>query len=188
MANNIYEIKKELKKWDENAIFDVRFKENTKANLDRLKEFLKISLEHFITVAANSEPLVYKIGRYFIENGIKYDDIYFLDGAIIKSYLGDDASEWRKKERCDEFFNVFGEEMRKKFVLIPYMDFSISIGLAIYFITNVRSQGAIGLIFYAEGNDNLSEVLNLNFNDPYLFEYPQKLYRKRKRKIIDDEY
>lgn len=183
-----YEIRRELKNWDDNVLFDVKFKENTSANLQRLDEFIKISLEHYIIIAANSEPLVYKIGRYFIEQGIKYKDMYFLDGAIVKSYLGDDASEWRKKERCDEFFKMFGPEMRSKFVLIPYMDFSISVSLAIYFATNLKSYGALGFLFYAEGDDNLSEVLNLNYNDPYLFEFPKKLYRKRKRQLIDDEY
>ena len=59
-----YEIKKELDKWDNRVIFDAKFKKDTKAPLDKLDDILFRSLEKFIIIAANSEALVYKIGRY----------------------------------------------------------------------------------------------------------------------------
>lgn len=186
-----YEIQRELRKWEEKAIFNVAFKPNTKANLNRLREILhNISLEHFVTISANSEALVYKICRFFIEEGTKADDIALIQGKIIESYIADDSAEWAKRVRIDDFFQIFGETFRGKWVAIPIIKFDnpITVGLAIYFITQFRKYNVIGVIFYSEGNSNLAEVLSLESEDPYFFEFPRKRYLKRKRTIEDDEW
>ena len=183
------EIKRELALWEDRVIYDVKFKKDTKANLSRLDEILLISMERFVTIAPNSEALVYKIARYFIETGnVKNVDITFLDGEIVKSYIGDDSPEWRKKERIDDFFQIFGGEYRNKWVLIPYMDFDISVGLAIYFISQFRKCGATGLIMYAEGPSNIVEVIARSVEDRYFFEFPKKRYKKRRKAFEDDEW
>lgn len=183
-----YEIGKELKKWDERVLFNVQFKANTKANLERLNEILRASLESFTVIGANSESLVYKIARYFISKNVRNGDITFIEGKVVESYIGDDSAQWKKKERVDDFFEIFGEEYKNKWVLIPYINFEINTGLAIYFISKFKKYGAIGLIMYAEGPSNLTEVLSLESNDPFFYEFPVKKYRKRKPNIEDDEW
>lgn len=183
-----YEVNNELKKWEERAIFNVSFKENTKANLSRLDEILAISLEHFVMIAANSEPLVYKIARYFITKRVKNEQIEIVNARILKTYIGDDSAEWKKKERCDEYLRIMGEDFKNKWILIPYMDFEIGANLAIYFMSQLRKYSCIGIIFYAEGPSNMIEVLSLDGYDPYFYEYPKKKYRQRKRIIEDDEW
>ena len=183
-----YELNRELKKWDERVTFNVQFKPNTKANLDRLDTILFNSLEHFVTIAANSEALTYKIGRYFISKNIRNDEITFFEGKTIASYIGDESAEWKKKERLDVFFQIFGEQFNKKWVIIPYMSFEISIGLAIYFITQFNRYGATGLIMYAEGPSNIIETLCLESEDPYFYQFPKAQYKVRRREIQDDEY
>lgn len=183
-----YEIKKELDKWDNRVIFDAKFKEDTKAPLNKLDDILFKSLEKFIIIAANSEALVYKIGRYFISKDVKNDEITFIDGRIIESYIGDGSVEWKKKDRVDEFFETFGEDCKGKWVLIPLMHFEVSIGLAIYFMSQFRKRGAVGVIFFAEGPNNLVEILSLNTDDPNFYEFPKKQYRRRKRILPEDEW
>lgn len=185
----IFNVGKELKKWEDRVIYDVKFKKDTKANLSRLDEIHLISLERFVTIAANSEALVYKIGRYYIEQGlIKNTDLTFLDGQIIEAYLKDDSAEWRKRERIDDFFQIFGEEYKNKWVLIPLMEFDITVGLAIYFISQFKKCMATGLIMYAEGPNNIVEIVSRKVEDRYFFEFPKKMYKRRARRLIDDEW
>lgn len=179
---------KELEKWDDRVIYNVKFKENTNAPLDKLDEILFNSMQKFTIIAANSEPLVYKIGRYFVSKKVKNDEITFIDGRIIESYIGDESKDWKKRDRVDEFFETFGESCKSKWVIIPFLSFEISIGLAIYFISQFKKYSAIGVIFYAEGPNNLVEVLSLNTDDPNFYEFPKKEYRKRKRILPDDEW
>ena len=179
---------KELEKWDNRVIYNVRFKDDTKAPLDKLDDILFNSLQKFTIIAANSEALVYKIGRYFISQDVKNDEITFIDGKIVESYIGDESKDWKKKDRVDEFFETFGEDCKGKWVIIPFLSFEISIGLSIYFISQFKKYSAIGIIFYAEGPNNLVEVLSLNSDDPNFYEFPKKEYRKRKRLLPDDEW
>lgn len=185
------EITRELAKWDDKVIFNVQFKPDTKAPLKRLNDFLYESLSHFVLISANTEALVYKIGRYFVENGVKNDEITFIDGEIVKSYVYDERSpEWKIKERIDDFISIFALDIKDKWVIIPYMNFSMSIGIAIYLQTQIRKMGARGLLYYSEGPDNFTECLM--YNASYLehfYQFPRADYIKpRRRKIVDDEY
>lgn len=186
-----YNAIKELEKWDERVIYNVKFNENSEQThkiLNRLDEILFKSLEKFTTIAATSESLTYKIGRYFISKDVKNDSITFIDGKIIESYIGDNSPEWKKKDRVDEFFEIFSESCKNKWVICPLISFEITIGLAIYFITKLRKTGAIGLIFFGEGPNNLAEILALNIEDPNFYEFPMQRYRRRKRVLPEDEW
>lgn len=184
---NSYDIIKEIEKWDDRVLYDAKFKEDTKAPLEKLDQILFKSLEKFTIIAANSEALVYKIGRYFVSKGTKNKEITFIDGRIIDSYIGD-GPEWKKKDRADEFFETFGENCKNKWVIIPLMHFEISIGLALYFISKFKKIGAIGIIFHAEGANNIVEILSLNTDDPNFHEFPRKRYNRPKRILSDDEW
>jgi len=192
MKQSEYQIKKELQKWSERVLqFDVEFKPDTEANLTRLDEGFDASLEHFVIISANSEALVYKIAKYFISTGkIKNDSIVFIDGKIVESYIGDDSAAWRKKERADDFFEIFSGDIKGKWVLIPYMNFEIDAGLAIYFTTQFIKFGAFGLIFYSEGKgEHFAQVLSLSKDDDkYYFQFPKAKYRKQRRSLPDDPY
>lgn len=183
-----FEIRKELEKWDNRVLYDAKFKEDTRAPLHVLDEILFKSLEKFSIIAANSEALVYKIGRYFISKDVRNDEITFIDGKIIESYIGDDSKDWKKKDRVDEFFETFGEDCKNKWVLIPLMHFEISISIALYFMTQFKKRSATGVIFFSEGPNNLTEILSLNSEDPNFYEFPKKKYRRKRRILPDDEW
>lgn len=186
-----YSTSKELSKWDERVIYNVKFNEDndqTKKILSRLDEILFKSLEKFTIIATNTEALTYKVGRYFISRSVKNEAITFIDGKIIESYIGDSSPEWKKKDRVDEFFEIFADSCKNKWVICPLMSFEITIGLAIYFITKLRKTGAIGFIFFAESPNNLAEILSLNTEDPNFYEFPKQRYKKRKRILPEDEW
>ena len=184
-----FDIQKELQRWKDKATYDVRFKDDTKANLKLLDKISMMSMEHFTMVSANSEPLVYKIARYWIEHGMnKADDFVFLDGTVLQSYIGDDSAEWKQKDRLDGFFEIFSQEYRNKWVLIPLMDFEIDTAMSIYLVDKFRKTNAIGLVFCAEGENLLAQVLVQQVRDPYLFQFPKETYRKGRKRLIDDEW
>lgn len=184
---NPYEINKELAKWEDRVIYNVKFKEDTKANLKRLDTIFNNSLKNFTTIAANSEALVYKIGRYFISRGLKNDQVAFIDGQIVKSYVGDDSAEWKKKERIDVFSEIFIKPNKCKWIIIPNMSFPISVGLAVYFITKFKVYDIAGLIFYGEGPDNLIETLVCHTDIGNFYQFPKADYYARKKRILPED-
>lgn len=183
-----YEVQKEVSKWSDRVVFDVAFKKDTQANLELLDEMLDDAMENFVIIAANTEACVYKIGRYMVESGILNKEITFIDGEILESYIGDDSPDWKKKERADQFFQIFGEQFKEKWVFIPYMKFPVSIGVAAYFTTTFKRCGALGCVIYSEGADNIVETLARNLKDSHFYEFPRYLYKKRKRRIENDEW
>lgn len=183
------QINKELEKWNQRVIYDVEFKKDTKANLNRLSDILFNAFEKFTIISASTESVVYKIGKFFLTKGIKNEQLTFIDGKIIETYIADDSKEWKKKENVDSFFEIFGKDCKDKWVLIPYMDFEISPGLAIYFITQFKKIGAIGVIFYSEGSNNLAEILINSASMPGLYQFPTVRYHTRhRRQLADDEW
>lgn len=188
--SNIGQINQELAKWDNAVFYNVKFKENTTAPLNKLKDILKQSLSYFTIIAANSEALVYKIGRFFITQEIKFDDFNFKDGRVVKAFIGDESALWAKKQNVDKFFETFSGEFSGKWVVIPCMDFSIDESTSIYFINGFRRAGAIGVIFYSEGPDNIAENLVANSqNLSHFYQFPKAdYYRPKLKKLPADEY
>ena len=184
-----YKIQKELNIWDNRVIYNVKFKENTKAPLNKLEEYYNKSIEKFVVLVANSEALVYKIGRFFVSKGLENRNITFIDGSILDTYIGDETVEWKKKDRVDDFFNIFKDDFKGKWVIIPLMRFQCNKGIGIYLISQFRKYGAIGLIFYSEGPDNIAETLITGTDMQYIYQFPKAdYYSKRKRKLPDDEW
>lgn len=188
-ANYSRQIIKELDKWSERVIYDVEFKKNTKANLNRLEDIMFNAFDKFTIIAAATESVVYKIGKFFITKNIKNEQITFIDGKIIETYIADDSKEWKKKDNVDSFFEIFGKDCENKWVLIPYVNFEISPGLAIYFITQFKKVGAIGVVFYSEGPNNLAEILIRTTHIPGLYQFPSARYHSGQRKqLAEDEW
>jgi hypothetical protein len=188
MMNMDFATKKELEQWDNRSIYNFQFKSDTKANLDRLNMILNKSMEEFTIIYANSEPLVYKIGRYFVEQGIKNKDIEFIQGDELQTYIGGEQLDWQRKKRVDQFFEIFGDRVRNKWVIIPLMEFPVETDLAIYFSTQMASHGAIGMIFHATGDANLAYVLSLVYHNGYYYQFPKVEYKPRRAKLQDDEW
>lgn len=188
MKVNQRHVKTEIKKWEERVIYNVKFKEDTTANLKRLTEIYNSALDEFIMIAASSEPVVYKIGRFFLEQGLSNEQITFLDGKIIDAYLGDDSPNWKKKERVDQLIEIYGESFKHKWLLIPYMDFQIDLSTAIYFMNRIKQNNAIGVVMFADGPNNILEVLNVNMDDQYIYQFPVAKYRKSKKTLPEDIY
>lgn len=183
-----FEISKELKKWEDRVFYNVAFKKDTNARLVNLEQAMNSSLEKFNIIAANSEALVYKIGRFFIEHGIKNNNITFIDGVILESYLGGETKEWKKKDYLDEFMEVFGENCKGKWVFVPKMSFQFSVSIAALLVSKLKRYGAVGFVFFSEGPNNLTEILSFNFRDPNFQEFPKELYRKRIPQLPEDEW
>ena len=182
-------INKELEKWDNKVLYNVRFKDDTKADLNKLNRILHGSLQHFTLIAANSEALVYKIGRYFVTEGVKFDNFNFIDGEIVKAYISSDGKDWSRKDRIDQFIEIFGSEFDKKWVMIPCMSFKIEVGLAIYFAMQIRKCHATGIIWYAVGPDNFTEVLVHQTELDNFYQFPDaNFHKKRRKQLPEDEW
>lgn len=180
---------KELKKWEDKVIYDVRFKCDTVANLEKLDEYLSHSLSRFVTILTNTEALVYKIGRWMIANqNVKSDDLVLLHGSVIESYVGGDGLEWRKLDRMKDFFDSFGQDYRGRWVLVPEVTVDFSVGLAVYFMTQLRKSGAVGLIFSSYGKNNLGEVLVREVEDRSVYQWPVVRYKRTRDTLPEDEY
>lgn len=185
----IVNTQKELKKWTDKAIYDVAFRKDTKANLSRLDDIMKISLEHFVTIAANSEPLVYKIGRYYIEKGfLKCDDITFLSGDVLAAYIADESAEWKQKDRLDELFQTMSADFKGHWIFIPLMEFEISISMCIYLMSQFKKVGANGLIVCADGENFFTQVMVQQVHDKNLYQFPLVKYNERRKKLVSDEW
>lgn len=183
------DVQRELKKWTDKALYDVAFRKDTKANLKRLDEIIKISLSHFVIIATNSEALVYKIGRYYIEQGVlKADDIAFLNANVLETCIADDSAEWKQKDRLDELFNILGKEYAGKWVLIPFMEFEISVAMSIYLTYQFKRVGAIGLILYAQGENLFTQIMVQQVQEEFLFQFPLNKYNQIRRKLAADEW
>lgn len=185
------EIKRELEIWEnrDQMIYDVRFKKDTQADLDKLKYLIfKKSLINFVLISANSEALVYKIGRFMVENGLKNEFISFSDGRILASYIGKDSADWKKREKIDEFFQLMGEEnFRGKWILMPNIALEFSPAIAIYLVMQFRKSGAAGLVYFAEGKGNLTEILCDTGGFEFFYQYPKADYYKRRKKVLKDD-
>lgn len=179
----------ELKKWVDRVIYQVQFKCDTVANLEKLDEYLSQSLSKFVTLLVTSEPLVYKVGRWMIANqNVKNDDLVILHGNVIASYVGGDSPEWKKLDRMKDFFDSFGQDYRGRWVLVPEVSVDFTIGLAVYFMTQLRKTGALGLIFSSYGKNNLGEVLVREVEDRGVYQWPYVQYRRTRETLPEDKY
>ena len=185
---NKYAIEKELNEWDNRVIYDMKFHKENAPYITYLNKLLEDSMGQFSIIAANTEALVYKIGRHFISQGIKNSQITFIDGKIVESYINEEEPEWKKKNRIDDFFEIFGEDCKNKWVIIPFIECEFSIGESFYFISQFRKYKASGIIFSADGENNLTENLSMNMTSNSFCEFPVKKYRRRVRRIKDDIY
>lgn len=181
---------REVTKWVDRVAYDVRFRDDTKANLSILDRAFMASLSSFVYISAERESLVYKICRYFIEKDkAKAADFEILDGDILEAYMADSREEdWKKKNRLDEMFGILGNQYRNKWIVIPLMQFDMNVAMAIYLTHKLRSTGACGVVFCAQGENMLAQILVQSIKDNHVFQFPKAVYRMNRRKIADDEY
>lgn len=182
-------IENEIKKWDSKVFYpDERFKESTLEAYPQLKEYLYESKEKFITISAETENVVYKIGRYFVESGVPMRSIKFLDGDTLSIYVN------VRENNINIFLNYLNTlklEVKEKWVLIPRIDNEWNKIFMSHFMTFLQNNKAIGLIFYSDEklkNNNFGSLIcnSVGYN---VLEYPkQKFYLGEKRQLPKDDY
>jgi len=181
--------KQEVDKWVEKAVYDVRFRTDTKANLFRLDEIMKQSLSKFVTISATGEAVVYKIIRYWVENGmITADDVTILEGSIILSAMDGVSLEWKQKERLDNLFDTMAADIRGHWVVIPDLDAEVPLSMAIYLRSKLIIGGAQGLVIFSEGTGSYAQVMVQQMHDPMLFQFPKTVWQDRRKRLEEDEW
>ena len=179
------EVKKELEKWDERVWYDFRFKDDDGSHIDKLVKIFDNSYQNIQIIRALNEPMCYKIGRKFVEWGVPNSAISFIDGKALKSYIGGDGPEWKKKEYIDQFFDR--ECYKDKWIIMPYIEVAMTEVTAIYMLSKLKGLKPRGIIFFSEGVDNFGDILWYNTEDKNLVEYPIAKHRRIRRKVIDTE-
>lgn len=183
-------LEKEISSWEERVFYpDEKFKENTPADLEKLKSLIRSSKEEFIFISAETEGVVYKIGRFFIENGVSNTYITFQDGEIIEPYIDGEAKDSEMRALLERYLKIIQKEIKSKWVFIPLLNFGWSKKTALYFVNELKVRGAVGVVMYSNPDvpDNLPQVLVEETNSK-IYQFPQSLYKKKIRKLKEDNY
>ena len=187
-------IKREIEIW-ENRVFypDERFRDDTKADLEELKNILKdSSAGRFRCISSETESCVYKIGRFFIEKGVSNSHITFQDGEMIGAYIDTESkydNKWR--DLLNEYFDLYRKELANKWIFIPDLECWWNNKIAMYFLNKIRSIGALGLCFYSNKKeaDTLAQIL---CQETYykIDQFPKAVYKniKKTKELEDDGY
>lgn len=183
-------LEKEISSWEERVFYpDEKFKENTPADLEKLKHLIRSSKEEFVFISAETEGVVYKIGRFFIENGVSNTYITFQDGEIIEPYIDGEAKDSEMRALLERYLKIIQKEIKSKWVFIPLLNFGWSKKTALYFVNELKVRGAVGVVMYSNPDvpDNLPQVLVEETNSK-IHQFPQPLYKKKIRKLKEDNY
>lgn len=186
-------IKKEIARWDERVFFpDVKFKEDTPADLKVLDNIIEKAKENFVIISSETEGCVYKIGRYFIEKGIENSSITFQDGDIFSSYI-DVNTKYDSEIRnlCNSLVSIIEHSARKKWLIVPSLDCKWSKKFAIYFINKLKEIEVYGFLFYSNPNypDTLAQILcEETYEEIYQFPKENFKTKKSKHKLAPDRY
>lgn len=183
-------LEKEISSWEERVFYpDEKFKENTPADLEKLKHLIRSSKEEFVFISAETEGVVYKIGRFFIENGVSNTYITFQDGEIIEPYIDGEAKDSEMRALLERYLKIIQKEIKSKWVFIPLLNFGWSKKTALYFVNELKVRGAVGVVMYSNPDvpDNLPQVLVEETNSK-IHQFPQQLYKKKIRKLKEDNY
>lgn len=195
MQNLIYKetVQREIDEWKKRVFYpDLRFKDDTKADLEKLINHIsKSKYGNFIMISSSSESSVYKITRFMVENGISNYDITFQDDNLMRAYINSNLQSWQSKNCCDEFFKIIGNKVHKKWLIIPEINISWSNELAVYFISKLQMLNCYGIVFYSPKStpDSLAQVL---CEETYMdiLQFPVENFKMKinKKEIIDDEF
>lgn len=189
-------IEKELIRWSQRVTFpEESFKEDTTVDLKKLDEVLKDSLMGFVAISAETENLVYKIGRYLVSQGVPNSDITFIDGHEITQALDADK-DWERRNRIKDLIKAEANKgKRGKWILISNFTDSIEKNMALELwkgFSDPNGLNANGLIFYSgtsRSSDNLAATLvNSTHDRSSIREFPKPYYRKHTRKLAPDGY
>lgn len=183
-------LEKEISSWEERVFYpDEKFKENTPADLEKLKHLIRSSKEEFVFISAETEGVVYKIGRFFIENGVSNTYITFQDGEIIEPYIDGEAKDSEMRALLERYLKIIQKEIKSKWVFISLLNFGWSKKTALYFVNELKVRGAVGVVMYSNPDvpDNLPQVLVEETNSK-IYQFPQPLYKKKIRKLKEDNY
>ena len=182
-------IKENVQKWIDLTCYDVRFKQEGAPYMELLHNIIQKINEDFQMIACKTPVLVYKIGRHLLEKGVPFDRLFFINGKILESFLGDKMPGWKFKEEVDNFMEIYGSDLLGKIVFIDIVGFPITPVQALYFISKIR-RSANAMVWFAPEAiaDNLTASLAVGVDHlPGFNQFPEIIYN-RKKKILDDEY
>lgn len=153
-----------------------------------LDEAYKASLRKFQIISVSSEASVYKVCHHLNEVfDLRSKNIKTLDGLAIESYLDAHANHKFNVIQIRELAaNGILSDIHSKWVVIPKMTSEWNPKLAFLFFNTLREHGAIGLIFHAEGNNNLAKTL-VTETPLSVTQFPATVYDE-KSLITDDEF
>lgn len=184
--------KEELEKWKKRVFYpDEVFKEDTKANMKNLSDFLDKAREQFVVICSSSEVSVYKIGRFMVEKGISNDSITFQDGVLFDSYIDTNTRfDYQFRELCNELSASLKQKVYKKWLIVPNIDCVWTKKVALFFLNQLEQMGCYGLLFYSpdEVNGNLAQILCEDSCSGQYLQFPKTRYfNKSKDKPLEDD-
>lgn len=181
-------------KWIEATGVDLRFNEenaSTKRHLKELDRILRESMLHAPVIGANSEAVVYKIGRYMLEKGVcKMSDITILNGMVVDAYFSSGEQDWQQIDRLNRFFRDFSERsIMKKWVFIPHMLATPRVPVGIRWIRGFTDEcKAAGLVFFSGSPMGITESLCSVTGNTYVKQFPLVQYRYCRPNVKNDEW
>lgn len=187
------ELKRQIEMWENRVFFpDEKFKEDTTADLDLLNHIIKSSKENFSIILSSSEASVYKIGRYFIENGIDNESLSFQDGDIFGMYIDVNAKYDNEiRDLVNNLVITLGNNIKNKWLIIPELNCQWSNKFATFFISKLKIAGVYGLLFYSDKSypDTLGQILCTETYEK-VWQFPAETFKskKSKRKLKKDEF
>lgn len=167
---------------------DYKFKNVSKEKLLELNKLAEGALRKFTIILASSEQCVYKILNYFHDE-LKINDrmIKTLDGLAIESYFDPNANHKYNQIQMKKLLEEgIMNDIAGRWLVIPNMNSEWNAKLAFYFYNEVKSAGALGIIFYSSGRNNFGKIL-LENTTLKITQYPTRIYNEKKV-LEDDEW
>lgn len=187
------ELARQMQIWGNRVFYpDEKFKEDTTADLSILDGIIKESKENFVILLSSSEASVYKIGRYFVENGIDNESIAFQDGDIFSMYIDVNAKYDNEiRDLASNLMLSLGNGLKNKWLIIPELNNPWSSKFATFFISKLKLAGVYGLIFYSDQSypDTLGKVLCQETYE-VVNQFPVETFKSKKsrKKLKKDEF
>ena len=168
-------MRKKVRKSPLDLKYDVWFKPST--NCEKLDECYLNALTKFTIIFANKEVTVYKILNHYYEKfGLTSSNIKTVDGLALESYFDTNykhAYNIRQLQRL--LVDGVLSDIENKWLILPNMNQEWNAKLAFYFYNEIKSAGALGIIFNSNGKNNFGQVL-VEQTVLNIVQFPEEIY------------
>lgn len=105
----------------------------------------------FLFIHAEEKETIYKFLRYGIEkNKIYNSNIIFARPSVFDAYIDSSMPVKESYNYCKEMLKVIEKDYKNKFVVCDDLNIEFYDKLAVYFISQLQSAGAKGIIFHCD--------------------------------------